>query len=206
MTTADGWCWLVPSPEAKERRRAQVEPVLGRLGLRLESADASDSPDASRLADPSLTAVLIDCIDEWTAGAGYWIGRAEAAPAGVIVLVSGDDMPVRTALSTRRVRVPGETRDAELSVFENDLTGALRGLISDRLTVPRLGSLPGQPAAARVAVPAGDQLTLTREAAEQLLLEFFADGLSTPVIEAELLRLGAPKSWVRARLARRPGW
>jgi hypothetical protein len=204
MTMAGGWCWLVPSSGTRERRRAQVEPVLGRLGLRLESADASDAPDASRLADPSLIAVIVDCIDDWTAGAGYWIGRAEAAPAGVIVLVSSDGMPVRTASSTRRVRVPGETRDAEVLVFENDLDEALRGLTSDPIAEPRLSL--GHPAAARVAVPPGDQLTLTREAAEQLLIEFFADGLSTPVIEAELLRLGAPKSWVRARLFRRPGW
>lgn len=122
------------------------------------------------------------------------LGMVEAVHTPMIVIAASlDDLPVSV------------TEDRFLHFDDDSPRWAerLETLISEKVG-KELGNGPPAPVVPPVREKQVPEFSLVD--AERLMAELFRDGCSLAAIEQELLRAGAPRSWVAIRMRRRPGW
>lgn len=123
------------------------------------------------------------------------MGMSEAVHTPMIVIAaSADDIPI-SVTQERFIRFEDES--------SAKWAETLQKLIAERVRkeVGTIRRLPGVPSAHHDEAPG-----FSLRDAERLMAELFRDGCSLKTIEQELLRAGAPSSWVAIRIRRRPGW
>ena len=192
---------------AREIIRPAVDALQAELDV-LPSADGTGLSVRSMLIG-HVDAVVLDCREGWTAAEGHVLGLAQARAIPVLVLASAlDDPQFGLGQGVRRLQLDVN--------FEND--GSVRSAIRDVTTrlsdllalTEREGSLtPGSDRPADALLGGPGQIAPANfdwAAAQRLIADLFLEGVSDPVIREELLRRGAPPSWVGSRLIRRSGW
>ncbi len=112
----------------------------------------------------------------------------------IVIAASVDDLPV-SVTEDRFIRFEDES--------SAKWAETLQTLIAERVRkeVGKVRRLPGVPPARHDEAPG-----FSLRDAERLMAGLFRDGCSLETIEQELLRAGAPSSWVTIRMRQRPGW
>lgn len=198
--------FVAPSGTANTLFQQIVVPAANNLGLVPVPVD-EDSDVHSHFLD-GVSVVVIDSLADWTHGAGHALGLAQGLKIPYLVLIEAIGSNTHLLATTNRVILDvdyndNSSVDSASKTFQEALTNQIRlpNVPSTPATPPRTTSSSTAKFDAEAIEPMFDM-----KSAERLLIELFLDGLSEHVIEQELLRLGAPASWVRNRLHRRPGW
>lgn len=146
-----------------------------------------------------------DDVDEerWNISSYQFVGAAQVVGIPFLLIdKTSSDLSVAQMFPSENFMVLDQaSTDNQIEYASKEVKEKLRKLIQ----------IPSAPVSSKNHVSASDALGRTtdvfdRASARQLMSEFFMDGLSLSTIEEELIRLGAPPSWVRSQLRRRSGW
>lgn len=197
--TAGGTCVLLAPADSSARDFFEnvFAPAVSSVHLQPVQAPSLTHPEDSQRLQQALADAAVAVADARHPDPTLYcqMGMSEAVHTPMIVIAASvDDLPMSV------------TEDRFIP-FEDESSArwaeTLQTLIAERVgdQVRKVRPLPGVPPGRHDEVSG-----FSLRDAEQLMAELFRDGCSLETIEQELLRAGAPSSWVAIRVKRRPGW
>jgi hypothetical protein len=172
-------------------------PAIRSAGLEPLQAPPLTHPEDSQKLQQALADAVVAVADARHPDPSLYcqLGMTEAVHTPMIVIAAAvEDLPISVS-EDRFIRFEDESSAKWAETLQNLIAERVRKEVGK---VRRLPSVPPT----RHDVASGFSL----HDAERFMAELFHDGCSLETIEQELLRAGAPSSWVAIRMRRRSGW
>lgn len=181
-------------------------PAIHRLGMDAVEVDSDQMIEELRTRPP---AVVIDSRNEdvnddsWNIYSYQFVGAALVAEIPFLLInQTAFEPPASQMLASKNILALDQTStDKQHENASKQVEEKLRKLIQ----VTSAPISPENHASISAPLRRPDDI-FDRASAQRLMFEFLMDGLSPSTIQEELLRLGAPPSWVKSQFMRRTGW